>query len=380
MNERLLNKITEVLVSSAVKREVIEYSRLSREIGGIITPIKLNEPLGEISFRCIKKGFPPLSAIVVNQQTQLPGEGFFTWVASKMGYTDLSHSEWEDFFNKQKEDVFSCDWNEYLGNKQTNKGSNIVSIFSIDDLNKSLLDKSQVIGEETRYYILTIKKFLETATVGPYQYQVILFENHQKISEETVEDKYSKQLLTPSKKKGLELLFEHNPMVHFQDISMMHYKQDRLKDTPWEKEPRVDLESLYNKMVNKRLHNIVKHDVETEKRQYASSYKDGEVKQYYGNRYERKAKNRLKAIEIHGTTCAVCYFKFEEVYGELGRDFIEIHHVKPLSTLDGAIEIDAANDLVPVCSNCHRMLHRNRDKVLSVEELKEIIQRSRGIQ
>ena len=54
--------------------------------------------------------------------------------------------------------------------------------------------------------------------------------------------------------------------------------------------------------------------------------------------------------------------------------------MKPLSTLDGAIEIDAANDLVPVCSNCHRMLHRNRDKVLSVEELKGIIQRSRGIQ
>ena len=214
--------------------------------------------------------------------------------------------------------MFSAVIEQYLENKQTNKGSNIVSIFSIDDLNKSLLDKSHVIGEETRYYILTIKKFLETATVGPYQYQVILLENHQKISEETLEDKYSKQLLTPSKKKGLELLFEHNPMVHIRDISMMHYKQDRLKDTPWEKEPRVDLESLYNKMENKRLHNIVKHDVETEKRQYASSYKDGEVKQYYGNRYERKAKNRLKAIEIHGTTCAVCDFKFEEVYGELG--------------------------------------------------------------
>ena len=105
-----------------------------------------------------------------------------------------------------------------------------------------------------------------------------------------------------------------------------------------------------------------------------SSYKDGEVKQYYGNRYERKAKNRLKAIEIHGTQCAVCDFKFEEVYGELGKDFIEIHHVKPLSTLDGAIEIDAENDLVPVCPNCHRMLHRIRDKVLSVDELKEIIQ------
>ncbi|QFT90839.1 HNH endonuclease [Bacillus sp. THAF10] len=374
MNEKLLNRIKEVLVSSAVKNQVIEYSRLSREIGGIISPIKLNEPLGEISLRCIKKGFPPLSAIVVNQQTQLPGEGFFTWVASKMGYIDLPHSEWEDFFNKQKEAVFSCDWDEYLDNKPTNKGSNNVSIFSKEDLNERLSDTSYVIGDETRYYILTLKMFLETATVGPYQYQVVVLENHQEVSKHTLENKDSKQLLTPSKKKGFELLFEHNPMVNINDISMVHYKQDRLKDTPWDKEPRVDLEALYNKMDTKRLRNIVKHDVEMEKQQYASSYKDGEVKQYYGNRYERKSKNRLNAIEIHGTQCAVCDFKFEEVYGELGKDFIEIHHVKPLSTLDGAIEIDAENDLVPVCPNCHRMLHRKREKVLSVGELKEIIQ------
>lgn len=375
MNEKLLTKIKEVLVSSAIKNEVIEYSRLSREIGGIIPPIKLNEPLGEISLRCIKKGFPPLSAIVVNQQTQLPGEGFFTWVASKMGYIDLPYSEWIEFFNEQKEAVFNFDWNKYLDTEPTDKKGENINIFSVKDLNESLSDKSYVIGEETRYYILTIKKFLETTTVGPYQYQVMVLENHLEISKYTLEDKDSKQLLTPSKKNGLELLFEHNPMVNIKDISMVHYKQDRLKDTPpWEKEPRVDLEAIYNKMENKRLRNIVKHDLEIEKRQYASSYKDGEVKQYYGNRYERKAKNRLQAIEIHGTKCAACDFNFEEVYGELGKDFIEIHHIKPLSTLEGAIEIDAENDLVPVCPNCHRMLHRNRDKVLSVEELKEIIQ------
>ena len=206
MNEKLLTKIQGILVYSAIKNEIIEYNRLSREIGGIIPPIKLNEPLGEISLRCIKKGFPPLSAIVVNQQTQLPGEGFFTWVASKMGYTDLSHSEWEDFFYKQKEAVFSCDWDEYLDNKPTNKGSNNVSIFSIKDPNDLLSDTSYVIGKETRYYILIIKMFLETATVGPYQYQIVVLENHQEVCKHTLENKDSKQLLTPSKKKGYELL------------------------------------------------------------------------------------------------------------------------------------------------------------------------------
>jgi hypothetical protein len=160
MNEKLLTRIKEVLISSAIKNEVIEYSRLSREIGGIIPPVKLNEPLGEISLRCIRKGFPPLSAIVVNQQTQLPGEGFFTWVASMMGYTDLPHSEWLEFFIEQKEAVFNFDWNKYLDTKPTiKKGGNI---FSVEDLNESLSDKSYVIGEETRYYIITIKNFLET--------------------------------------------------------------------------------------------------------------------------------------------------------------------------------------------------------------------------
>ncbi|AIF44518.1 HNH endonuclease [Virgibacillus sp. SK37] len=374
MNEKLLNRIEEILVLSANKNELIEYGRLSREIGGLISPIKLNEPLGEISLRCIKKNFPPLSVIVVNQQTQRPGEGFFTWVASQMGYKNLPQSEWEDFFIKQKEAVFSWDWNEYIENKASNSGSKAVNIFSIEDLNNRLLDKSYVIGEETRYYILTIKKFLETTSIGPYQYHMILLENHQKISEGTLEDENSKQLLTPSKKKGLELLFKHNPMVHIHDISMVHYKQDRQKNSPWAKEPASSLRSLYNELENTRLRNIVDHDVEIEKQQDATNYKDGEVKQYYGNRYERKAKNRLKAIEIHGTICAVCGFKFEEVYGELGRDFIEIHHVRPLSTLNEAVEVDPAKDLVTVCPNCHRMLHRNRNKVLSVEELKKIIQ------
>ena len=63
----------------------------------------------------------------------------------------------------------------------------------------------------------------------------------------------------------MSFLFKHNPMVNIKDISMVHYKQDRLKDTPWVKEPRVDLEALYNKMDTKRLRNIVKHDVEMDK-------------------------------------------------------------------------------------------------------------------
>ncbi|WP_413299733.1 EVE domain-containing protein [Bacillus sp. 1P10SD] len=139
----------------------------------------------------------------------------------------------------------------------------------------------------------------------------------------------------------------------------------------WEKYTKLHIKQ----MRRNDLKDTVRNDLEADKAQFDSYYKDGEMKSYYGNRYERKAKNRLRAIEIHGTTCTVCGFNFEEVYGEHGKDFIEIHHKHPLSTLEVAIEIDPRTDLVPVCSNCHRMLHRDREHVLSIEELKFLVKR-----
>lgn len=102
---------------------------------------------------------------------------------------------------------------------------------------------------------------------------------------------------------------------------------------------------------------------------------EGNVKYYYGKRYERDSKNRRLAIKKHGLNCYACGFNFEKVYGKRGKDFIEVHHIKPLSTLEEAIEINPETDLVPLCANCHRMVHRRKDEVLSVEELKQIIEK-----
>jgi len=57
--------------------------------------------------------------------------------------------------------------------------------------------------------------------------------------------------------------------------------------------------------------------------------------------------------------CAVCNFSFLEKYGELGRDFIECHHTVPVSELTAGMRTKLS-DVVLVCSNCHRMLHRRR--------------------
>jgi hypothetical protein len=122
-----------------------------------------------------------------------------------------------------------------------------------------------------------------------------------------------------------------------------------------------------------KLKEAIIDDIDSEQAEEESYYKDGAVKEYYGKRYERNPENRKKAIEIHGLSCAVCGFNFEEVYGERGKDFIEVHHVKPLSAIGEQVAIDPKNDLVPVCSNCHRMIHRRKDAVLTVEELNALL-------
>jgi hypothetical protein len=72
--------------------------------------------------------------------------------------------------------------------------------------------------------------------------------------------------------------------------------------------------------------------------------------------------------ELH---CSVCKFSFVERYGQRGESFIEAHHVTPLSDLGGVSRMNSAAELAPVCSNCHRMLHR--EPPASLDELRTML-------
>lgn len=84
-----------------------------------------------------------------------------------------------------------------------------------------------------------------------------------------------------------------------------------------------------------------------------------------------EAKKTFK--EKHGKLCCeVCDFVFEDKYGKIGEDFIEAHHIKPISEMTEN-EKTKISDLVMVCSNCHRMLHR-RKPWITKESLKMLIE------
>lgn len=104
---------------------------------------------------------------------------------------------------------------------------------------------------------------------------------------------------------------------------------------------------------------------------------EGTVRRVEANRYERSPANRAMCIEAHGCKCESCGFDFAEVYGSLGEGYIHVHHVIPVSQMGDNYAVDPLTDLVPVCPNCHAMLHTSAPP-LSTEELQTHVETSRG--
>ncbi|MDO4815024.1 MAG: HNH endonuclease [Bacillota bacterium] len=104
------------------------------------------------------------------------------------------------------------------------------------------------------------------------------------------------------------------------------------------------------------------------------NYYEGAAHQIVVNKYERSSIARQRCISYNGTTCFVCGMNFEKRYGEIGKDFIHIHHIIPLNEIGKEYVIDYKKDLIPVCPNCHAMLHRKYlGKYLKWEELRELL-------
>jgi 5-methylcytosine-specific restriction protein A len=82
---------------------------------------------------------------------------------------------------------------------------------------------------------------------------------------------------------------------------------------------------------------------------------------------EAKKKKVLK--ETNELKCEVCDFNFEKTYGQIGRGYIECHHIIPLSNFQ-VNKVTRLEDLALLCSNCHRMIHKDLN-IKSIKEFKD---------
>lgn len=124
-----------------------------------------------------------------------------------------------------------------------------------------------------------------------------------------------------------------------------------------------------------KLHTAINQDVyyEEELLEEETQYIEGARKIISVNAYERDKNARNKCLEYHGTDCKICGFNSIKIYGEEFKDRIHVHHIKPLNEIDQQYQVDPINDLIPVCPNCHMILH-SRKPAFKPDEVKSFIE------
>jgi len=131
---------------------------------------------------------------------------------------------------------------------------------------------------------------------------------------------------------------------------------------------------------------IPKNDIHMYKEQnkYEFIYSEDERKYFEGKMSEstrniskRNSEARKKCLNYYFPSgehynCKICKFDFQEKYGE---NYIEVHHIishTKKSRKEGEHEIDPIKDLIPICSNCHSIIHKSN---ISIDEMKKRIKK-----
>ncbi|NLF72442.1 MAG: HNH endonuclease [Candidatus Anammoximicrobium sp.] len=104
----------------------------------------------------------------------------------------------------------------------------------------------------------------------------------------------------------------------------------------------------------------------------AKTYVEGATRRVTVNAYERNREARKKCIAYYGPTCAACGFDFGRVYGEIGKNYIHVHHLLDLAEIGQNYEVDPIKDMRPVCPNCHTILHTLMP-AMSIDRLRDIL-------
>ncbi|HIS88827.1 TPA: HNH endonuclease [Candidatus Avigastranaerophilus faecigallinarum] len=141
----------------------------------------------------------------------------------------------------------------------------------------------------------------------------------------------------------------------------------------YKKEIILDIDvamSKYIEITDINFESVFPDELSSEK----NNYKEGAIKTITVNAYERNTKAKMSCLEYYGTKCKICGFEFSKKYGEQFKNKIHVHHVKPLSTIKSEYKLNPITDLIPVCPNCHMILHsKGKNEAYTIDEVRKFI-------
>ena len=110
-------------------------------------------------------------------------------------------------------------------------------------------------------------------------------------------------------------------------------------------------------------------DVEWGEKALEDGEAEGDISQITTNRYERSRYNRALCLKFYGFQCRGCGDLLEEKYGPMGIGVIHVHHIVPVSQMGNSYRLNPIKDLVPLCPNCHNIVHR-KNPPIKISELR----------
>jgi len=163
---------------------------------------------------------------------------------------------------------------------------------------------------------------------------------------------------------------EMSLLTHFVPLD---YLKSEMPDFGWARYPRsyTTLDDATAQLMESTLRSYDRDSLEFEPDSIEPAV-EGARRLVYVNAYERSRKARDACKHIHGSACAACGLDFGRVYGPSHKGFIHVHHLRPISEIGEEYVVDPVADLIPVCPNCHAVIH-SASPPLTVDEVRELL-------
>ena len=244
------------------------------------------------------------------------------------------------------------------------------SFFNID---QAIIDSECIVWQKRniRYSNKDLVFFYITSPVNKIKYKGVVVDNEYN-DEDCLNEKYWIKPDEYQKGKDHYVKIQIIDSVDDDRLLLNHLKEQGLTTVQWPSRATDSLISYIESILCDR-------SIEYPDRDDDEYFMEGSKKSIYVSKYERNPGARLKCIQKNGTRCHICNMDFGETYGDFAKGFIHVHHIVPIHEIGENYKIDPERELLPVCPNCHAMLHHKREdgSYYLPDELKRVLEKRR---